>query len=968
MLKRALLGLVLSALLLLSLSAAVTGWLIWQPGHLDDALQAGFEEATGYRLTYEYAAPALSLRPAFTLTNLRISQPGTGAVLAEVDRARASLDVPALWDYHLRLPAVTLQGVRWNLTDEPLPDALSLPAPDGRQAAETWRVTVEHLAVEAAAFLLETDLTVQSTRLTGTGTFTWQQPAGDLPAGTTSQLAFSLTSTPPVGYRFEGSANTLGLRVELTGNTGRLPDFEGGRVELDLSGQLDGSLVRRADLPLAAAAPVELSVIAEVSEAEVEFAPVMLTLAGLEVSAEITTPIDDPGATEVSASYAIGDLAELGDLVGVAELPAEAFGGSFRYHVGTRAVSLTLENDRHQAELEGSLGEAHGLDGSRLAAVGRGTSASPWLEFLIGLELSGERSYEVGGPIQGSRQGLRFGPLETSIDGVALLLTVDYRYQGDDWLDVAATFADADLGRTLGMLEIPDVPAWSANGSFRYQALSELLSIDGRLAEFPSTRIRIETDVNAATDLANLQLRFNLDGPDVNLLFPEAFAVRTFPYQASGVLFRVDDGVRVDDATLEFGPTTIAGEGGVTLGGDYPAWLDFNTRGQSLADLGTLGAMVLPDLPYELDTRLGVRTETVEIERLIGSIAENDVDLTGSVRTTGVPEIVLSGQSNLLDLARLPWSAEVSDASKQDRLLSSQPFATDWLDAFRLELDYRVGTMRFEQLAVQDIDVQARIADGRLQVSRFEFQDDMGRFTGQGEVKRRPQEAAAIDLSLALQGHGIALENLTSAQAPAKVAPRYDLDVQLASHGASLAELAGRSNGTVLIQSDGGYIERLALDALTGDVLTEIFTRTVPEIDDPDLQEDFVRMDCLVARGHIEDGILHLQPGLTFRTSRANVFVFGEADIGQEQLDLSFASHARRGLGISAGTILNPYFKVGGSFLEPEVKLDPGSALGAMALTAITGGFSILFKGLGDRSRGEIDSCARFLEVEIEQR
>jgi uncharacterized protein YhdP len=116
-------------------------------------------------------------------------------------------------------------------------------------------------------------------------------------------------------------------------------------------------------------------------------------------------------------------------------------------------------------------------------------------------------------------------------------------------------------------------------------------------------------------------------------------------------------------------------------------------------------------------------------------------------------------------------------------------------------------------------------------------------------------------------------------------------------------------------------------------------------------------MDCMVISATLDDGMLKLNPGIVMRTDRVNMNVYGTANLATERLDLSLATQARRGIGISAASIVNPYFKVRGTFASPQLQLDPtGAAVAAGAATA-TAGVSILARGFWQRLMGERNPC-----------
>jgi hypothetical protein len=183
------------------------------------------------------------------------------------------------------------------------------------------------------------------------------------------------------------------------------------------------------------------------------------------------------------------------------------------------------------------------------------------------------------------------------------------------------------------------------------------------------------------------------------------------------------------------------------------------------------------------------------------------------------------------------------------------------------------------------------------------------------------------------------------------------MDIDIRGTGATVADLAGSLTGKVLLSSEGGQIDNALLELFAGDFLSNVLETLNPFAE----TSEFTDMQCLVVNATLDDGQLDLEPGFVMRTDRVNMFVFGDIDLKKERLDLSLATQARRGIGISAASITNPYFKVGGTLMSPQLQLDPASAALAASVATATAGLSIVIRGLWDRLMGERNPCPHFL-------
>ena len=75
----------------------------------------------------------------------------------------------------------------------------------------------------------------------------------------------------------------------------------------------------------------------------------------------------------------------------------------------------------------------------------------------------------------------------------------------------------------------------------------------------------------------------------------------------------------------------------------------------------------------------------------------------------------------------------------------------------------------------------------------------------------------------------------------------------------------------------------------------------------------------------------------------------------------------RGGLGISAGSVVNPFIRIGGTLAEPTVALDKTGALITGGAAFFTAGLSLIAKAAFDAAWRSPDPCGRVLE-EAEKR
>ena len=102
-------------------------------------------------------------------------------------------------------------------------------------------------------------------------------------------------------------------------------------------------------------------------------------------------------------------------------------------------------------------------------------------------------------------------------------------------------------------------------------------------------------------------------------------------------------------------------------------------------------------------------------------------------------------------------------------------------------------------------------------------------------------------------------------------------------------------------------------------------------------------------------------------TVQLSMFSLGTIDLRTEKLDINFNTKPRTGIGLSAGVLINPLTKVGGTLASPSIELDPKGTMVSGSVAVATGGLSLLAKSFTDRFLSSKDPCGD-ARKEIEKR
>ncbi|GEM_PF-5321658 len=401
---------------------------------------------------------------------------------------------------------------------------------------------------------------------------------------------------------------------------------------------------------------------------------------------------------------------------------------------------------------------------------------------------------------------------------------------------------------------------------------------------------------------------------------------------------------------------------------DVPMIIAVRGRGADLHAFGSTPALPERVLPYAVDADLSIlgdemtlAARNIELDgsRLLGNIrfdsAENEL-----VADLSVP------QANLQ-----PWLAPLDDDSpdekppepsaKNERVIPANPLPLDWLRDYRLDIQLQTGPLGIEDPFfdgvnfVDAVHVHHRSGDGRASLQIKDLRGARGNATGLLEVTTQEQSAhVSLDFDLTDFPIGITVEGPHLSDLP-----KHDVDLELVGQGTNPRELAASLNGKFLMSGGAGVLKDMGLAFATESFGGQLMTAILPGLE---TSSKDMEVECTVLAAQIDEGRIVLNPGLVLRTSRVDLSARGQLDLSDEKLAIRFDNQARKGLGISAASLVNPYVQITGTLGSPKLGLDvTGSAIAGGAAVA-TGGLTVLAKPLYGRFLNRKNPCKTALE------
>jgi uncharacterized protein involved in outer membrane biogenesis len=624
------------------------------------------------------------------------------------------------------------------------------------------------------------------------------------------------------------------------------------------------------------------------------------------------------------------------------------------------SIEAQLQQGDARLHLAGPLGVPGEALDARLAVTFSAPRPGPLMHWLAGRELPA-MPLEASGTVRlrPGRLGLdnvraASGPHELRADGDIGLAadlagsTLEFVFDSPDL---------ADFGPFLGRADLPAEPL-RVEGALRPDGRGLALSV--REASLGAIRVGLEGRIADRGRPREFDADFELGLPGPGpihawwpwLNLPEG------PLNARGSLRNGPDRLQLSDTVITLGDIVVRGTGEATPQGAY----DFRLTGSGpdAAPLSAAARLELPPQPFRVSTRLSGDAQHLDVGAI--DLVLGDSRVTGEVTWTRGPNPGLVGRLHapLLDLT--PWVTEGDDtpdaaaAQMGRRVFDDTPVLQ--LADLGLQIDghLAIDELRLVNARASDVKVGVSLAGRRLAIEPFEL-----RGAGGGSLAGRAVldgSTGVPELALDLRGTDQRLSiGSYEGQDPATL-PRGDVTLILQGRGNTRHELAASLDGRLRMSFGAGEVAPSSFDFLLTDFLTELIDTLNPFTE----RSKVTRLDCMVAGADVTSGQVVVEP-VVIHAEKLTVVSQGKIDLGTEKISFSFDSKQRKGLGISASDLVDPFVRVGGTLAEPAMALDPAGTVVKGGLAVATAGLSILARSLADRYLGSKDPCGDALRA-----
>ena len=690
---------------------------------------------------------------------------------------------------------------------------------------------------------------------------------------------------------------TTGLgKFSLVGPVGTAPDFYGTRLAVEASGADFAPLGQALKLPDPPRGPFKGQGKIEWSRAGLVLRSASLAAGGetVAIAGSLGRPAFAPGA-DLRFDLSGADAARLGARFGMTGLPAVSYrvAGRLQRQKGRSLLSEVRATVAGAAlQIDGTLGNPPGFSGTNLAFSASGPALENFSDLLPGLGMP-HSAFRVAGQL-------------TVADGMAFRLS-----------NVQAMVGDAQ-----GMIA-----------------------------------------VDFSLPLASGVLRFNLDAsvPDPSILFPTIGGVANLGknFAISAVGARLNDQWSFERLRLASNNGFVSAQGALVLVPRITAkGVQLELRTASLRRTGLPSGRDWPDQPLDLHARFSTTDKELTLDELHGRFGTSD--FSGRIVARGLdakPDFDVQLNFGRLDLDPYLKKLEVAPASAPKRdargdkrlVIPDEQLAVPNLNEFTGKLALGAQTLRLWAQEFQNLQIQATLRDGRLQVDPLAVSGSPGQINARGVLAAKGNGVLA---QISATGTDLTLRPIPVAFGGPN-ASRYTAQVELQGSGGSLRALAASLNGRVRLVGIGGRAVNSRLPAGSNNFLTQLLTSLNPMA----TRRPTTEVVCAAYLLKAKDGVVTTDPALVMRTAEMDIIANGTTDLRTEKIDFSFKTAARKGLGISVTQLINPYIKVTGTLGSPGVTLDPTGTLVNGGAAFATAGLSVVATTLWDRIVQAKDPC-----------
>ncbi|TDJ44549.1 MAG: AsmA family protein [Gammaproteobacteria bacterium] len=578
-------------------------------------------------------------------------------------------------------------------------------------------------------------------------------------------------------------------------------------------------------------------------------------------------------------------------------------------------------------------------------------------------------AYKLGGKISFANNRLELRPISgkigdnnVKVDGALVFGNPTPN------IDLQITADGKNLGSVLQTQGIEGGPAefYSVGGRLTLSDASIRISA----LDFRTSDDRLQGTITVGRQQNPGHINFDLSGSgaDLQSLLPTipgyTPAAVSFDMQATGEIN--DRQINISRLSARLGTAKLSLSGTLDLPPNLKATaVSFKASGPHLPDLGAATGFEPSDIAFDISATMGGTTNNIEMTDINITAGPSDMRGIFKLNMEDKPQIKLQLDSRVLNIQtlqkRFREQAEATaedqpeSTSKDRRLIPDAPIPVNFLNSFDATVKVHIDKLISQRLDLGQVSIDGTLLNGKLDIPNLSARTDKGSL--QSEIHIHPDQGkTSVEVTVTAKNIVLVLGELDENMR--KNHPGHDIDLHLTSRGDSYREMAAALNGYLWLRGGERQIKSADLGFLFGDFLSEVFSTINPITK----KEPYQTLECDRVFFEIVDGVAQTSPAVFFRTDKLNMTAVGAVNLATEKIDFGIETSPRKGIGISAGDLLNPFIKISGTLANPRLALDPTGTLIEGGAAVATMGLTIVAKSMYKRWLGPRKPCEKLTE------
>ena len=673
----------------------------------------------------------------------------------------------------------------------------------------------------------------------------------------------------------------------------------------------------------------------------------------------------DLAGGRMTAKLSGDDLARFAAALDLPDLPQQPFSAALDLarDNGVDRIELSATVGEDELRLVGPLGQAPDYESSKLDVTVAGPNLGRLSREFNGPALPAA-AFDGSATVQRTATG--FALTGVNLNAGHLRATGQGTYGPAGQLDLTLSVAGPDLDAFVALISDLELPAQPFKVEGRLKVAGQAVTLDNVVFNTDAGHVALDGHVQLVKGYVGSDLTIDANLEDLQSLLPSGsrFVPRRSRFRAVGRLARQSAGaVTVDSFRVSLGDDSLTVNGALNDAGTANLRVEGEIR--NLTELGRYDGRRLPDLPLTLAATLQGGARSASFQALVLRSGTTELRGRGEFALEPRPRLEVTLESDQVDFDALLGTpgkdgenaaAGTKPGDRNGRLIPDATLPMDALRVLDADVDARFGSVRFSGQEARDVSFTMSLEDGRLQVDPLVLGELAGQIRGALVIE---PVAAGGRVSLELHADGVQLGWMAAPGQTTETLPKVVFDATVAGEGRTIREVVKSLQGDASAKASAGQISGVVGRRLLGDVFSQVVAAINPFKKD---DEDHSELLCSALVLEFADGKAAAEPGIVLSTTEVSMFSHGKIDLDTETIKFDFRSSPKKGVGLSAGTIVNPFIRVGGTLAEPKVVANPTGAVLSGGMAFATTGLSVLVKSAWDRVRDAKDPCAAMLE------